>query len=322
MPRGTTPSFRHGAEASPPISPTFAPHQTPSWLKRFSFSSRDSTQSSTSRPDSSVISVAPSASGSTTPMIPSHTPPINTAPNKLVKRSTSVSKVPTSASYGGSTTKIPVPTLRRPATSHKRSATLQERRTPVVPKAEEAFRHSFYDSSAESMPEDVQWRNYFAPRQAVVPPESTRRRSSTSIPNPIKKVYADRKYRPVLVSARENIKAAPIEFDDDADDLEAVSDSNVVSIVPVADRFDSSSQQTPLASDRLSRATVDFQSTSFDSRIDERKSIEDELDRQDIAGMSRIESASSSFSVSDILPAEPQIWKQPPPIKAAPVAKY
>ncbi|KAG9526528.1 hypothetical protein KCU79_g23399, partial [Aureobasidium melanogenum] len=256
------------------------------------------------------------------PMIPSHTPPINTAPNKLVKRSTSVSKVPTSASYGGSTTKIPVPTLRRPATSHKRSATLQERRTPVVPKAEEAFRHSFYDSSAESMPEDVQWRNYFAPRQAVVPPESTRRRSSTSIPNPIKKVYADRKYRPVLVSARENIKAAPIEFDDDADDLEAVSDSNVVSIVPVADRFDSSSQQTPLASDRLSRATVDFQSTSFDSRIDERKSIEDELDRQDIAGMSRIESASSSFSVSDILPAEPQIWKQPPPIKAAPVAKY
>ncbi|KAH0268498.1 hypothetical protein KCU91_g9357, partial [Aureobasidium melanogenum] len=84
MPRGATPSFRHAAEASPPISPTFAPHQTPSWLKRFSFSSRDSTQSSTSRPDSSVISVAPSASGSTTPMIPSHTPPINTAPNKLV----------------------------------------------------------------------------------------------------------------------------------------------------------------------------------------------------------------------------------------------
>ncbi|KAG9682289.1 hypothetical protein KCU95_g14403, partial [Aureobasidium melanogenum] len=322
MPRGATPSFRHAAEASPPISPTFAPHQTPSWLKRFSFSSRDSTQSSTSRPDSSVISVAPSASGSTTPMIPSHTPPINTAPNKLVKRSTSVSKVPTSASYGGSTTKIPVPTLRRPATSHKRSATLQERRTPVVPKAEEAFRHSFYDSPAESMPEDVQWRNYFAPRQAVVPQESTRRRNSTSIPNPIKKVYADRKYRPVLVSARENIKAAPIEFDNDADDFEAVSDSNVVSNVPVADRFYSSSQQTPLASNRLSRATVDFPSTSFDSRIDERKSIEDELDRQDIAEMSRIESASSSFSVSDILPAEPQIWKQPPPIKAAPVAKY
>lgn len=172
------------------------------------------------------------------------------------------------------------------------------------------------------MPEDVQWRNYFAPRQAVVPPESTRRRSSTSIPNPIKKVYADRKYRPVLVSARENIKAAPIEFDDIADDLEAVSDSNVVSNVPVADRFYSSSQQVPLTSNRLSQATVDFQSTSFNSRIDERKSIEDELDRQEIAEMSRIESASSSFSVSDILPAEPQIWKQPPPIKAAPVAKY
>jgi hypothetical protein len=172
------------------------------------------------------------------------------------------------------------------------------------------------------MPEDMQWRNYFAPRQPVGPPETTRRRGSTSIPNPIRKVYADRKYRPVLVSARENINAAPIEFDDDADDFEPVFDSDVVSNVPVADRFYSSSQQQPLASNRLSRTTVDFQSNSFDSRIDERSSLEDALDRQDVAEMSRIESASSSFSASDILPAEPQIWKEPPPIKAAPVAKY
>ena len=172
------------------------------------------------------------------------------------------------------------------------------------------------------MPEDIQWRNYFAPRQAVGPPETIRRRSSTSIPNPIKRVYADRKYRPVLVSARENINAAPIEFDNDTDDVEPVFDSNVVSNVPAADRFSSSSQQQPLASNRLSQATVDFQTSSFDSRIDERKSIEDALDRQDLAEMSRIESASSSFSASDILPAEPQIWKEPPPIKAAPIAKY
>jgi len=172
------------------------------------------------------------------------------------------------------------------------------------------------------MPEDIQWRNYFAPRQAVGPPETVRRRSSTSIPNPIKRVYADRKYRPVLVSARENINAAPIEFDNDIDDLKPVFDSNVVSNVPAADRFCSSSHQQPLASNRLSQATVDFQTSSFDSRIDERKSIEDALDRQDLAEMSRIESASSSFSASDILPAEPQIWKEPPPIKAAPVAKY
>jgi hypothetical protein len=172
------------------------------------------------------------------------------------------------------------------------------------------------------MPEDIQWRNYFAPRQPVGLSETTRRRGSTSIPNPIKKVYADRKYRPVLVSARENINAAPIEFDDDADDFEPVFDSDVVSNVPVADRFYSSSQQKPLASNRLSRTTVDFQTNSFDSRIDERSSLEDALDSQDVAEMSRIESASSSFSASDILPAEPQIWKEPPPIKAAPVAKY
>ncbi|KAI5274198.1 hypothetical protein E4T47_02724 [Aureobasidium subglaciale] len=324
MPRGATPSFRDAAEPSPPVSPTFAPHQTPSWLKRFSFSSRDSTQSSSTRPNSSVISVAPSASGSTTPMIPSHTPPINTAPNKLVKRSTSVSKVPTSASYGGSTTKIPIPTLRRPATSHKRSATLQERRTNIIPKAENAFRRSLYDPTPESMP-DVQWRNYFAPVQTIEQPALTRRRgSSTSIPNPIKRVYADRKYRPVLVSAKEKIHTAPIEFVNHVeDDFEPVPDPDLVSNVVVADRFYSSSNRPSAPeTNRLSRATVDFQSTSFDSRIDERKSIEDELDRQDVAEMSRIESASSSFSVSDILPAEPQIWKQPPPIKAAPAAKY
>jgi hypothetical protein len=172
------------------------------------------------------------------------------------------------------------------------------------------------------MPENVQWRSYFAPRQAVGPSETTRRRGSTSIPNPIKKVYADRKYRPVLVSARENINAAPIEFDDDTDDFEPVFDPNVVSNVPAADRFYSSSQQQPLASNRLSQATVDFQNSSFDSRIDEQSSVEDAFDRQDVAEMSRIESASSSFSASDILPAEPQIWKEPPPIKAAPVAKY
>ncbi|THY19289.1 hypothetical protein D6D00_07733 [Aureobasidium pullulans] len=324
MPRGANPSLRDDAEASPPISPTFAPHQTPSWLKRFSFSSRDSTQCSSSRPNSSVISVAPSASGSTTPMIPSHTPPINTAPNKLVKRSTSVSKVPTSASYGGSTTKIPVSTLKRPATSHKRSATLQERRSHAIPKAEDAFRRSLYDPTPESMP-DVQWRNYFGPKVAVVPAASTRRRSSTSIPNPIKRVTADRKYRPVLVSARENINAASIEFENDADDddFDAVSSSNLMPNIPIAGRYGSPSHQTATpASNRLSRATVDFQTNSFDSRIDERKSIEDELDRQDVAEMSRIESASSSFSVSDILPVEPQIWKQPPPIKAAPIVKY
>lgn len=204
---------------------------------------------------------------------------------------------------------------------------MQERRTNAIPKAEDAFRNSLLDPTPESVP-DVQWRSYFTSRLAVGPSTSSRRRNSTGIPNPIKRVYADRKYRPVLLSARENINAAPIEFDNDADDnFEPVSSPRLVPDAQVNSRNYSSSPHARPAtisvpsSNRLSRATVDFQSTSFDSGIEERKSIEDALDRQEVEE-AKIESASSSFSVSDILPAEPQTWKEPPPIKAAPVAKY
>jgi hypothetical protein len=137
-------------------------------------------------------------------------------------------------------------------------------------------------------------------------------------------VYADRKYRPVLVSARENVKAAPIVFDTDAgDDLEPVPGLKVVSSASV-DGFYSSPDSMPVpVSNGISPATVDFQSTSFDSRLDGSDSAKDQSDEQDDAPeLSRIESATSSFSVSDILPAEPQVWKEPPPIKAAPLTKY
>lgn len=41
-----------------------------------------------------------------------------------------------------------------------------------------------------------------------------RRRGSSGIPNPIKRVYPDRKYKPLLVSGREKIRASDFEVDD------------------------------------------------------------------------------------------------------------
>ena len=55
---------------------------------------------------------------------------------------------------------------------------------------------------------------YFVPRVAAEDLASMRRRSSTGIPNPIKRVYPDRKYKPVLVSARDRIRQADFEVDD------------------------------------------------------------------------------------------------------------
>ncbi|KAK5112822.1 hypothetical protein LTR85_011156 [Meristemomyces frigidus] len=61
---------------------------------------------------------------------------------------------------------------------------------------------------------DHHLRQYFTPRVAVDEPSFGRRFSSSGIPNPIKRVYPDRKYTPILVSARELVRPAQVEVDD------------------------------------------------------------------------------------------------------------
>lgn len=61
---------------------------------------------------------------------------------------------------------------------------------------------------------DPQRTAYFAPKVAPDELAALRRRSSTGIPNPIKRLYPDRKYTPMLVSAREKIRPADVEVDD------------------------------------------------------------------------------------------------------------
>lgn len=176
-------------------------------LRRLS-SSRSRTP--TSRPSSAAYtngSIAVSHSGSMTPMFPSNTPsPL--PPNKLVKRSASLRSTNGSPSQSqGSGSRLPIPTFRRPATSHQRSATLQER----LSYSDRSGRVSLGGGSREAR--DTSWRHYFTPRVSLGELSNLRRRSSTSIPNPIKRVYPDRKYTPTLISASELVKPVEVEVD-------------------------------------------------------------------------------------------------------------
>lgn len=176
-------------------------------LRRLS-SSRSRTP--TSRPSSAAYtngSVPISQSGSTTPIFPSNTPsPL--PPNKLVKRSASLRSTHGSSPQQGSGSRLPVPTFRRPATSHQRSATLQER----LSYSDRGGRVSMDGASLEAR--DTSWRHYFTPRVSLGEGANVRRRNSTSIPNPIKRVYPDRKYTPTLISAKELVTPAGVEVDD------------------------------------------------------------------------------------------------------------
>lgn len=172
-----------------------------SWMRRLSSNmsstvslSRESSRAPTSRPASAAFSypnsngsAAVSHSGSSTPIF---TPP-SLPPNKLVKRTSSAHSTRGSPFDTGS--KLPV--LRRPATSHQRSATVQE---------------ASLSSSAKAR--DSQWRHYFTPRVATA--DATSRRGSTGIPNPIKRLAPSRRHIPTLVSAKELVRPAVVELDD------------------------------------------------------------------------------------------------------------
>ena len=188
--------------------------QPHSWLRRFSSSvstSRDSSQTPTSRPASAAVSqsngsVAFSHAGSTTPMFSDNTRPA-LLPNKLVKRTSSI-RSSSASPFQTSGSRLPLPVFRRPATSHQRSATLQERHSGT-----DQSDHMSLDEKS-SAARDPQSRLYFTPKVASGELAFARRRSSTGIPNPIRRVYPDRKYTPVLVSGRDVIRPAETEVDD------------------------------------------------------------------------------------------------------------
>ncbi|KAF1356733.1 hypothetical protein BDV97DRAFT_342533 [Delphinella strobiligena] len=257
-------------------------HTHRNWLKRLSsLSTSSSSRQSSPQPASAVVSQSNGslASASTTPIVANQHVSANVAPNKLVKRSASL-RGPIADT---SDSKIPKPSLRRPATSHQRSATVQEGRLRHIEPVQDLF-----SQSSNALSDEAQWRSYFTP---------SRRRNSTGIPNPIKRVLPDRRYRPTLVSTAVPVARAIVEYDDEADDEALTGRFHTLplrSAVPVAPR--------PSTTTCVPAQTINQQKSNTEN------SRESDPDSR------------RPFSVSDWLPSDTQQWRRPS--SRASVAKY
>ncbi|KAF2804879.1 uncharacterized protein BDZ99DRAFT_451376 [Mytilinidion resinicola] len=197
------------------FDPTATLRSRPSWLKkRLSTISTSQASSRNSSPgpmspsvSASNGSMAFSHDGSTAPMVSKRSPsPL--PPNKLVKRSSSV-RVARDAPSQSSGSRMPA--LRRPATSHQRSATLLRRSSLTELPIED-------DSSSDepqhtSLPDyGVQYTQFFS---AKVSKEKTlsKKRTPSGTPKAIKRIFPDDTHRPTLLLAK-SVSACSIEVDD------------------------------------------------------------------------------------------------------------
>ncbi|KAF2667814.1 hypothetical protein BT63DRAFT_301707 [Microthyrium microscopicum] len=188
-----------------------------SWMKRLSsaMSSRSASPAPSEgghSPDLSFSneSKAFSHNSSITPMLGSRPSTAHPGPNKLVKRSSSQRLDDFSA---------PTPkrlTLRRPATSHQRTAALQYhaalRNSPDLSKPSEA-----------SPEDEIKWRHFFS----VKVPQSTKgqKRHSSYDSQAIRRILPDSRYTPSLISAK-TILTSSFDVDDISvqdDDLDYAS---------------------------------------------------------------------------------------------------
>ncbi|KAI9814401.1 MAG: hypothetical protein M1827_003257 [Pycnora praestabilis] len=169
-----------------------------SWLRRFSTLSTSHNVSRTSSPlpDSPSLDYS---NKSTAPTIPSAAGWTPSTPNKLVKRKSSQNLLGASSDQlSGS--KSQVPTLRRPATSHQRSATLQQQFL--------LDGGSYQGRSSHQVIETPQhWRMYFQPRPTRPLHEGklSRKRSIVNLSRApdtiIRRIYPDEDHQPTLLMA-------------------------------------------------------------------------------------------------------------------------
>lgn len=209
--RSTTPGSDGGAYSSTSdafVSTRLNLKSRPSWMKRLSAMSNTSSTSSSTRPESPTLllpsnsSAAFSNTGSTVPMVGSSqaAPP---APNKLVKRESS-------QRLAGDTSKVP--TLRRPATSHQRSATLKSfarhSNTPSDAPISNFFKpdnSTPFDRPKQSHQSETRWKQFFSvkvgrgrafSRSSDSPTEPTENNKG------IRRVLPDKRYYPTLITAK------------------------------------------------------------------------------------------------------------------------
>ncbi|KIW06971.1 uncharacterized protein PV09_02631 [Verruconis gallopava] len=203
--RGQTPQPR-------PRPATVRSQSRNSWIKRLSFS--DNSRSSSPWPDSIALSPSSNASatistaGSTIPMIGSA--PVALPPNKLVKRTTSQRMINSSSGR--------VPTLRRPATSHQRSANLQnwslahERESnPVTP--------DLLPPTIKAPPTETKWKSFFTVK---INKKGSVSKGSDAPSRGIKRVVPEEGCYPSLVTAKAVITSTL-----DVDDFPEYDDDSV-----------------------------------------------------------------------------------------------
>ncbi|KAF2632259.1 hypothetical protein BU25DRAFT_145969 [Macroventuria anomochaeta] len=195
---GFVPS-EHGANESE--AGTHVSSRRASWMKRLSTISvsQHSSRNHSPAPLSPSVScsngsVAFSHDGSTVPMIGRQSPP-QLPPNKLVKRTSSV-RAPRDiySAHGSGSLR---PSFRRPATSHQRSATLQNYHS-LLPVTRESPSLEVKPSSA-STDSEAEYTQFFTAKSL-----RGRTLSRRLNPNPtkVKRIFPDEKHRPTLVLAR------------------------------------------------------------------------------------------------------------------------
>ncbi|ESZ98933.1 hypothetical protein SBOR_0689 [Sclerotinia borealis F-4128] len=180
-----------------------------SWMRKLSIP-----LSGNSSPRSSMAPESPSLTfslGSATPILSSpRDSPTQLPPNKLVKRQTPERNRSGTVSSGS---KSQVPTLRRPATSHQRSVTLQQRfiedspgtKTQVRPTAPRRSTVSTQATPLRKFSESPRssWRMYFNPRPTKVAKERSGGKSTDENAHNFhwisKRVMPDHTVRPTLV---------------------------------------------------------------------------------------------------------------------------
>ncbi|KAJ4989992.1 hypothetical protein SVAN01_04455 [Stagonosporopsis vannaccii] len=189
----------HGANESD--AGTHVSSRRASWVKRLSTISVS--QHSSRNPSPAQLSPAVSCSngsvafshdGSTVPMTRRQTPP-QLPPNKLVKRSSSV-RVPrdNQSAHGAGTLR---PSFRRPATSHQRSATLQNYRS-LLPVTRESPSLEVKPSSA-SIDSEAEYMQFFT--ATSLRGRRLSKRFQTK-PTKVRRIFPEEKHRPTLVLAK------------------------------------------------------------------------------------------------------------------------
>ncbi|KAF2131435.1 hypothetical protein P153DRAFT_195481 [Dothidotthia symphoricarpi CBS 119687] len=189
------------------------PSRRTSWMKRFSAISNSQHSSRNTSPAPPLTpsvtcsngSMAFSRDGSTVPVVGRRTPSLM-APNKLVKRSSSV-RTSHEAPVQSSGLR---PSFRRPATSHARSITLQNQTAMLEMTAEAPSVDEL--PTASSTDSEVEYAHFFTAR--VAKGRTLAKRSGFSAgAKSFRRIFADEKHKPVLVLAR-SVSSGAVDMDE------------------------------------------------------------------------------------------------------------